>query len=229
MTEEEWLLALTPTQMLVHVENLRPRPTPRKQRLLACACCRAVWSDSWPSSCRNVVVAAEEFADKLISEKHLNEARSRACQAAQSVAVNLHRARRHSYQSHLEHSRITFAANTASGDVHFGDYAEPSSMYHALINSLSPDKILVHALPWLMRDVLGNPFRPVTLDPRWQSETVVALANSIYAERAFDRMPILADALEEAGCDHADILSHCRGDGEHVRGCWVVDLVLGKS
>jgi len=81
----------------------------------------------------------------------------------------------------------------------------------------------------LLRDIFGNPFRSVTVDPRWQSEIVVALATGIYAERAFDRMPILADALEEAGCDHPDILTHCRGDGPHVRGCWVVDLVLGKS
>ena len=80
-----------------------------------------------------------------------------------------------------------------------------------------------------IRDIFGNPFRPVTLDSRWLSETVVALATGIYADRAFDRMPILADALEEAGCDHPDILAHCRGAGSHVRGCWVVDLILGKS
>jgi len=79
------------------------------------------------------------------------------------------------------------------------------------------------------RDIFGNPFRPVAIDPRWQTETVVALATGIYAERAFDRMPILADALEDVGCDRADILNHCRGDGPHVRGCWVVDLLLGKS
>ncbi len=81
----------------------------------------------------------------------------------------------------------------------------------------------------LMHDIYGNPFRPVALDSHWQSETVVALATGIYAERAFDRMPILADALEEAGCDHAVILTHCRGNGPHVRGCWVVDLILGKE
>ncbi len=61
------------------------------------------------------------------------------------------------------------------------------------------------------------------------SSTVAALAQTIYADRAFDRLPILADALEEAGCDNADILTHCRGDGPHVRGCWVVDLILGKE
>ncbi len=79
------------------------------------------------------------------------------------------------------------------------------------------------------RCVSGNPFRSVVFDPHWRSETTVALAAGVYAERAFDRMPILADALEEAGCDDVDVLTHCRGPGPHVRGCWVVDRVLGKE
>jgi hypothetical protein len=81
----------------------------------------------------------------------------------------------------------------------------------------------------LLREIFGNPFRPVVADPRWLTSTVRGLASAIYAERAFDRLPILADALEDAGCDHADVLAHCRGDGPHVRGCWVVDLILGKT
>ena len=81
----------------------------------------------------------------------------------------------------------------------------------------------------LVRDIFGNPFRPVTFDPAWRTSDVMLLANGIYDERAFDRMPILADALQDAGCDKPDILDHCRGDGPHVRGCWVVDLVLGKQ
>jgi hypothetical protein len=109
----------------------------------------------------------------------------------------------------------------------------------------------------LFHDVLGNPFRTYQLKPRpsfphpnvgwgtkpetiivkhrrptcpkhWKSSTAAALAAGIYADRAFDRLPILADALEEAGCDNAEVLAHCRGDGPHCRGCWVVDLVLGK-
>ena len=71
----------------------------------------------------------------------------------------------------------------------------------------------------LVRCIFGNPFRPVAFDPRWRTETAVALATGIYAGRAFDRLPILADALEEAGCDNADVLSHCRGPGPHARGC----------
>jgi hypothetical protein len=85
----------------------------------------------------------------------------------------------------------------------------------------------VHAA--LLRDIFANPFRPVAINPAWRTSNVTALAQSIYDERAFDRLPILADALEDAGCDNVDILNHCRQPGEHVRGCWVVDLVLGKE
>ncbi|MEO2088326.1 MAG: hypothetical protein ABGY75_02360 [Gemmataceae bacterium] len=82
----------------------------------------------------------------------------------------------------------------------------------------------------LLRCIVGNPFRSVAFEPAWRSETVVALAAGVYAERAFDRLPILADALEEAGCDNADVLAHCRDPHQpHARGCWVVDLVLNKS
>lgn len=80
----------------------------------------------------------------------------------------------------------------------------------------------------MLRCVFGNPFRPITLNPSWLTSTVLALANCIYQEKAFDRMPFLADALQDAGCDNEDILNHCRRSGEHVRGCWCVDLILCK-
>jgi hypothetical protein len=79
-------------------------------------------------------------------------------------------------------------------------------------------------------DIFGNPFRPVAFNPRWQSTTAVGLAQSMYESRDFGAMPILADALQDAGCEDDAILSHCRDPKQpHVRGCWVVDLVLGKS
>lgn len=68
-----------------------------------------------------------------------------------------------------------------------------------------------------------------TLDPAWRTSDVLTLAKGIYDDRAFDRLPILADALQDAGCTNDDVLSHCRNDTTHARGCWVVDLVLGKS
>jgi hypothetical protein len=82
----------------------------------------------------------------------------------------------------------------------------------------------------LLKDVVGDPFRPVTFNPSWRTSDVMLLAQGIYDDRAFDRMPILADALQDAGCENEDILSHARdATATHVRGCWVVDLVLGKA
>ena len=81
----------------------------------------------------------------------------------------------------------------------------------------------------LIRDIFGNPFRPVTLDPRWLTSTVLDLARIIYDERVYERMPILADALMDAGCDSETLINHCRGPGPHVRGCWVVDLLTGRE
>jgi hypothetical protein len=83
----------------------------------------------------------------------------------------------------------------------------------------------------VVRDIFGNPFRPVRLDLAGGTsggDAATRLAEAIYETRRFDDLPILADALEEAGCSDAAILEHCRGGGEHVRGCWVVDLALGK-
>jgi len=81
----------------------------------------------------------------------------------------------------------------------------------------------------LLRDIFGNPFRPVTFFPEWRTTTVLALAQGIYDERAFGRMPILADALGDAGCSNEDILNHCRSETVHTRGCWCIDLILGRE
>ncbi|MBN9122480.1 MAG: hypothetical protein J0I06_25605 [Planctomycetes bacterium] len=78
--------------------------------------------------------------------------------------------------------------------------------------------------------MLGNPFRPAVFDPAWRTSDVLALTRGIYDDRAFDRMPILADALQDAGCADEDVLNHCRDrNAPHARGCWVVDCILDKG
>jgi hypothetical protein len=81
----------------------------------------------------------------------------------------------------------------------------------------------------ILRDLIPNPFRSVAFAPKWSTDTAIALARQMYESRDFSAMPILADALQDAGCNNDDILNHCRdATATHVRGCWVVDLVLGK-
>jgi hypothetical protein len=105
--------------------------------------------------------------------------------------------------------------------------ARPDHPWHAAFNAVYGEARMEQANA--VRCVLGNPFCEVALDSSWRTSTAVAIARGMYESREFAAMPILADALQDAGCDHAAVLDHCRGPGPHVRGCWVVDLVLGKQ
>jgi hypothetical protein len=122
---------------------------------------------------------------------------------------------------------LSYEHRLLSDAAYFVEYIPNVIHYHDYPGSLFTYRRFMP--PFLIHDVFGNPFRPVTFDPAWRTSTVHALATTIYDHRAFDRLPVLADALQDAGCEHADVLDHCRGPGLHVRGCWVVDLVLGKS
>ena len=115
----------------------------------------------------------------------------------------------------------------------------------ALTNEKCDDMAAIHIASWvwfqsgaagvlrgtkILRDIFGNPFRPVAFAPEWRTGTAASLARGMYESRDFSAMPILADALQDAGCDSDDILNHCRdASATHVRGCWVVDLVLGNE
>jgi hypothetical protein len=81
----------------------------------------------------------------------------------------------------------------------------------------------------ILRDIFGNPFRTVVIDPAWLTPDATRLAQVVYAERAFDQLPLLAEALAQLGCDNADLLAHLRGPGPHVRGCWALDAILVKE
>ncbi len=81
----------------------------------------------------------------------------------------------------------------------------------------------------LTRELFGNPFQPYRFEPSWRTEAVLSLTLAIVSGSGFDRMPILADALEEAGCDEESILEHARGPGPHAYGCWVLDLILERE
>jgi hypothetical protein len=218
MTEAEWGACAGPKRML---EHLRGRAGDRKWRLFACGCCRRFWQLLADDRSRNAVEVAERYADGLSTAEEMGAAKAGAEEVWRSQWV-------------------------------YGDTENPPAAYAAGGAATAAFPIAGHRMAesavWagqgcggrrerraqsdLFRCVFGNPFRPAAVDPSWPAwngGAVRNLARTIYDERAFDRLPILADALEEAGCDNADVLGHCRGGGEHVRGCWVVDLLLGKG
>ena len=113
---------------------------------------------------------------------------------------------------------------------HTGRDADPEAADFALVFTASVAR--EGTPPALLRDIVGNPFRPAAVDPtvlRWHGDAAARLAGAVYAEGAFDRLPVLADMLEQAGCADAGLLGHLRAPGPHVRGCWALDLVLGKG
>jgi hypothetical protein len=127
------------------------------------------------------------------------------------------------------------ASDAALWAMLFGQYAADPWAKTDQFGEL-PEGTEHHPQVSLLRDVFGNPFLPIALNPAWQTPTVLALAQAAYDHRTLpsghlepDRLAVLADALEEAGCTDANILTHLRQPGEHVRGCWAVDLVLGKQ
>jgi hypothetical protein len=200
MNEAEWLACTDHEAMLA---AMRGRVPERKMRLLGCASCE-LNNPGW----HGIAVAAK-FADGL---ETLDELR-----AVWGVTDNM--------PWSWPERGYEWVSTLLPAPPNFDRREHDPTGFDALVAWRGR---FLHAL----RDIFGNPFRPVTLDPvwvQWNAGTVRKMAQAIYDERAFDRLPILADALEEAGCDNRDVLDHCRSTGEHVRGCWVVDLLLGKE
>jgi hypothetical protein len=198
---------------------LRGKASERKLRLFAVACCRRISHLLPDAACRAAVEVAERFADEEVTKADLAAVHAtvhpglyRDWPAAQAAA-----AARHASADSLPLNVAYYA---------FGHTFEAEWKAASLPDQFKP---ILKALVKLLQDIIGNPFRPAAVDPGWLTPTVTGLAHTIYGGRLFDRLPILADALEEAGCDNEDILNHCRSKGEHTRGCWVVDLVLAKS
>jgi hypothetical protein len=217
VTEAEWLACEDPTPML---EFLRVRASDRKLRLFAVACCRRKWKFFTDERCAQAVEIAEVFADDDNAVGNLDW-------AAQGTRLALHEWRpKQGSQGILV--RVSSASH-ALAQSHLHVVLVASELLGIPVNSARARTAEAQAQATVLRDIFGNPFRSAALDPAWRTETVLALARGVYEERAFDRMPILADALQDAGCDNEDVLNHCRGPGPHARGCWVVDLVLGKG
>jgi hypothetical protein len=238
MTEAEWLNCENSETMfafLIARARSRRSPLPHRQfRLFACACCRRVWPLLADEQSRQAVIVSERFADGLAKRSEVE----RACRAAGRVqeALKDAKGRRAAYLA----ARMAMWASTDSIQDVAGGTADEAENLAASRDMAAPVGGSRAARRGeskrqcdLFRDLFGNPFRATPAVERswlaWGDGVVPRLARAVYDERAFERLPILADALEEAGCTRADVLTHCRSDGPHVRGCWVVDWLLGTT
>lgn len=194
----------------------------RRFRLTALACCRRGW-EQLPDPLRESVDVGERYADREATFAQVRAAAER-CGAvgvgpdAKAVLGALHREPRIGVQD-----TVYSLLGVAWGGPRLPELRPARSGWGGAWELES------RAMADIVRDIFGNPFRPVATDRSWLTSTVVELARGVYAERASDGLPILADALQDAGCDDGQILGHCRAPGPHVRGCWVVDLLLGKK
>jgi hypothetical protein len=236
MTEARWLVCKDPQEMLdvLRAKLTRTASGRRKLRLLACASVRRFWDvmlDRWD---RNAVLVAERYADGQASKAELLAAR----EAARDYITRRRGGGGPSITWPAQLVAVEGAWEAATWALR--DCADTAWLLAR--DSLSWAKDMAKSASvtgekrWhclAVRDIFHSPFHAVPRAAaswlRWNDGTVPKIAQGIYEERAFDRLPILADALMDAGCDDEAILSHCRGEGPHVRGCWVIDLILGKS
>jgi hypothetical protein len=198
----------------------------RKLRLFACACCRRLWDDfegyegglgpEWGRAMiemfRRPLLVAEAYADSQASESEMLEAGGW----------------RNDFGGWADEGP-EFAYIACTGDAEELRGITAQVLYHGSNLDAKQERKVQASL---LRDVFGNPFRPVVFDPGWRTPAVVSLAEAAYEERSLpagtlipSRLAVLSDALEEAGCTNADLLGHLRSPGPHVRGCWAVDLV----
>lgn len=223
LTAEAWDNSRTPRPLLEHVGAKLSR---RRRLLLVYACCRRLAPVVTTPGGLDPLPVVERFADDPGASAEAKRARQTAIAAARAVLPRMGGTPAERGDAH--------AVLAVSGAVQCVTSRDIAGVFEMAVQAVefaghrsAPAERAAQAT--LVREVIGNPFRPVRLDPAWLSSPVLALAGTMYDARDFASLPILADALEEAGCDQPDVLAHCRGPGPHIRGCWVIDLVLGKS
>jgi hypothetical protein len=205
MREKTWLKTNNYTRMM---EQLGERLSKRKRLLFGCATARIVWDRlKWDCN-RRAIEVTEKYADGLAS-------REEVAQAYQNLI----------WEPAMD-SEWHIVALT-DGLPYRDPSDEPPHRLHADDKSI----VEITTMQWAdaLRDLVGNPFRPLTIDPAWLARNdgaAVRLAQTTYEERRWEVLPVLADALEEAGCTEANLIAHCRQVGPHYRGCWAVDAVL---
>jgi hypothetical protein len=212
MTEERWLSAHRPDELLGWlIHGARFDLPMRKLRLFCRACCAGLLPRHPDRVYFHALQLMEHFADAVFDQAAYDRV------IADLIGV----------QDDLDRIR---AFAIALGD----HYTSKNVAYEKLVAFTRHAAALRDATQlvkqsMLLREIFGNPFRPIAIDARWQSADVLDLANAIYQESAYERMPILADALMDAGGNEESLLFHCREPVLHVRGCWAIDVILGKA
>jgi hypothetical protein len=232
MTEHDWFASTDALELLEHLYPLRGldsvQPQSRASRLYLLACARRAWGDL-PGVCRAVVRVAERIYHNRAAERRLYE-------EVYPLAEELTHCRGEADRVNRIGRSLVDLGHAESGTVWVESDTDPKSwdgFAHLAYFPFAADTPHYRRVPVelhcteLVREVFPNPFSySPPLERLWRSETVTQLARHAHATGDFSSLPILADALEEAGCDRADILEHLRSDGPHVRGCWALELVL---
>jgi hypothetical protein len=227
-------------------------------RLVACAFGRAIWAHLTGDPARQAIEVAEQVADGRAPDYQLAQAsrRSTAPTATAAVMPNPREAAQEALRHALARLKsitdeglsrrlvdqiadaTTEAIRNAPPDLHPSALKSICKSIERRLwsetSALSDQAQLQDRsmMASLVRDLLGNPFRPAQLQPAWlaaDGERVRAIAESIYDEGRFQDTVVLGDALEEAGCDEPIFLQHARQKTSHYRGCWLLDAILGKE
>jgi hypothetical protein len=246
MTEQEWLECTDPKPMLEFLRTQRTA-SERKLRFFAAACCRRVW-DWLGEESRRAIEVLEKYLDGTATADDLHFA-SKGVYDDWMGDFGTH------HPTNAACATVMFEKST-SHDVAVGAAAqiaqavriEANKRHGIFLQGWPPPKIVNPTVRQacikagevamtaerlaqchLLREIFHGPRRAVFLRANWRSGDILTVASTIYNDRAFEQFPSLADALAAAGCDDEEILNHCRGPGPHVRGCWVVDLILSKD
>jgi hypothetical protein len=239
VTDAEWDTCTEPCTLLSFLRE-SGRASDRKLRLFAVACLAGATGLLEDGRSRRALAVAEAYAEGCVGSEERREARRAAVAVAEEAmrqgwGFGLVKA---AYAAYYALARR--APEAAEQALHYAcqALADASAMPPGLVRSAGSTAFRAVEREQrakqvgLVRDLFGNPFRPIRIDPSWLawgSGTVVRLAGSIYEERRWEDLPVLGDALEEAGCTDGVLLSHCRGPGPHARGCFVVDSLLRCS
>jgi hypothetical protein len=248
MTEAQWLASDDVRELLGHLGG-GDEPTwdvlfdtlgIRKFVLFGVACCRRRWRRVTDRATRALVDRAEQFVDGRATKEELAEAFSTAWPPTLSAAG--HKRLGEQGATSVQSLLIACTGFWEGGQAPQGDQGYDEAFAEVIDNLQALQTVATKRLTprflqkgsarhaGLLHDIVGNPFRRAKCRRpwlTWNDGTVVRLARTIYEKQCFGDLPVLADALEDAGCDNAELIGHLRGPGPHVRGCWVVDLLLG--